>query len=111
MAVGQALLQQTLPVLDLGAVDHQYPGGVDPLCLQLLGHGQPWRGYEQNPAAVALAQSSQRIQQRGFMEIHGQSMLMLRLALMAGGPGGDHTGRGGEWAMTQGLAHMCVLYE
>ena len=26
-------------------------------------------------------------------------------------PGGDNTGRGGEWAMTQGLAHMCVLYE
>jgi len=98
-------------VLDLATVHDQHPGRVDPSCLQLFGHGQAGRRDEQDPAAVALAQASQGIQQRRLLQVYARPVIMPHLALMAGGPGGDHTGRGGERAMTQGLAHMSFLYE
>ncbi|UNP90009.1 hypothetical protein MNZ22_06970 [Aeromonas encheleia] len=45
------------------------------------------------------------------MSMGRQPVIVLSLALMAGGPGGDQAEGRSEGAVTQGLAHMFVLYE
>ena len=69
---------------DLGAVNHQAPERGLILCLQLLGDGQPWRSDEQNPAAVALAQSPSASSKRGLhREIHGSRFSLAHAPILA----------------------------
>ncbi|BDS30459.1 hypothetical protein KAM479c_21830 (plasmid) [Aeromonas caviae] len=111
MTIHQALLQQALPILDLGGVHDKHPGRIDPSGLQLRGGGQTWRGDEKDPATVRPTQLPQGIEQRRFLMERAAPLLLSHLALMASGPGGDQTGRRGRGAKTQGLAHMSFLYE